>query len=262
MGKDKLRKFRENLTFACFVQPEFDEVFRQDHPLKGHWHEAFFHNDRPIVLELGCGKGEYTVALAERDPSRNYLGIDIKGARMWRGAKTATERGMANVGFLRTRIEFINSLFAEGEVAEIWITFPDPQLKTRRAKKRLTSPLFLDCYAQFLAPGGWINLKTDSQHLYRYTGEVIRRCGLRCEVSNPDIYGSGFADKVLSIKTAYEQMFLDRGLPITYTRFTLDDATHFEWFDWEEDDKERSEKDCEEARKGISDRPAPLEKKS
>ena len=130
MGKDKLRKFRENLTFACFVQPEFDEVFRQDHPLKGHWHEAFFHNDRPIVLELGCGKGEYTVALAERDPSRNYLGIDIKGARMWRGAKTATERGMANVGFLRTRIEFINSLFAEGEVAEIWITFPDPQLKT------------------------------------------------------------------------------------------------------------------------------------
>ena len=161
MGKDKLRRFRENLTFPCFVQPAFEEVFRNDHPLKGHWNAEFFHNDRPIVLELGCGKGEYTVALAERDPDRNYIGIDIKGARMWRGAKTATERGMKNVGFLRTRIEFINGLFAEGEVAELWITFPDPQLKTRRAKKRLTSPLFLEYYARMLRPNGAINLKTD-----------------------------------------------------------------------------------------------------
>ena len=160
MGKDKLRKFRENLTFDCFIQPEFDEVFRCDHPLKGHWRSDFFHNDNPIVLELGCGKGEYTVALAERDPSRNFIGIDIKGARMWRGAKTATDRRMPNVGFLRTRIEFINGLFAEGEVDEIWITFPDPQLKSRRAKKRLTSPLFLGYYARILSPGGWINLKT------------------------------------------------------------------------------------------------------
>ena len=173
MGKDKLRKFRENLTFSCFVQPEFDEVFRCDHPLKGHWRTDFFHNDRPIILELGCGKGEYTVALAERDPQRNYIGIDIKGARMWRGAKTATERGMANVGFLRTRIEFINSLFAEGEIDELWITFPDPQLKTRRAKKRLTSPLFLEYYARLLRPDGMINLKTDSKHLYAYTNEEI-----------------------------------------------------------------------------------------
>ena len=143
MGKDKLRRFAENLTFECFVQPAFEEAFRRDHPLKGHWHSDFFHNDRPIVLELGCGKGEYTVALAERDPNRNFIGIDIKGARMWRGAKTATERQMRNVGFLRTRIEMIASFFAEGEVDEIWITFPDPQLKSRRAKKRLTSPLFL-----------------------------------------------------------------------------------------------------------------------
>ena len=168
---------------------------------------------------------------------------------MWRGAKTATEQGMDNVGFLRTRIEFITSFFAPGEVSELWITFPDPQLKSRRAKKRLTAPPFLACYAQLLAPGGWINLKTDSQHLYRYTGEVIRRCGLRCAVSNPDIYGTGYADKVLSIKTAYEQMFLDRGLPITYTRFTLDDTVRFDWFDWEEDDKLKCEKDCEEARR-------------
>ena len=148
MGKDKLRRFRENLTFECFVQPEFDEVFHRDHPLKGNWNRDFFRNDNPIVLELGCGKGEYTVALAQRDPQRNYIGIDIKGARMWRGAKTATDRRMHNVGFLRTRIEFIDALFAENEVSEIWITFPDPQLKTRRAKKRLTSPLFLGSTAR------------------------------------------------------------------------------------------------------------------
>ena len=231
MGKDKLRKFRENLTFSCFVQPEFDEVFRCDHPLKGHWRTDFFHNDRPIILELGCGKGEYTVALAERDPQRNYIGIDIKGARMWRGAKTATERGMANVGFLRTRIEFINSLFDEGEIDELWITFPDPQLKTRRAKKRLTSPLFLE-----------------SKHLYAYTNEVIRHFGLPCEVSEPDIYGSGFADEVLSVKTAYERMFLAKGLPITYTRFSLGGRRDFPWFDWEEDEK--LEKDNEAERLG------------
>ena len=249
MGKDKLRRFAENLTFECFVQPAFEEAFRRDHPLKGHWHSDFFHNDRPIVLELGCGKGEYTVALAERDPNRNFIGIDIKGARMWRGAKTATERQMRNVGFLRTRIEMIASFFAEGEVDEIWITFPDPQLKTRRAKKRLTSPLYLACYARLLLPDGWINLKTDSKHLYAYTGEVIRHYGLTCEVSEPDIYGSGFADEVLSVKTAYETRFLEMGLPITYTRFALGGRHEFPWFDWEEDDKLKCEKDCEEARR-------------
>ena len=247
MGKDKLRKFRENLTFACFVQPDFDEVFRHDHPLKGHWGRDFFHNDHPIVLELGCGKGEYTVALAERDPSRNYIGVDIKGARMWRGAKTATERGMRNVGFLRTRSEFITALFAEGEVAELWITIPDPQLKSRRAKKRRTSPLFLEYYAQLLQPDGWINLMTDSQLLYGYSNEVIRHFGLPCEVSNPDIYGSGYADEVLSVKTAYEPQFLRMGLPITYTRFALGGQCDFPWFEWEEDEK--LEKDNEEALK-------------
>ena len=237
MGKDKLRRFRENLTFPCFVQPEFDDVFSCDHPLKGHWQRDFFHNDHPIVLELGCGKGEYTVALAEREPGRNFIGIDIKGARMWRGAKTVTERGMTNAGFLRTRIEFIDHLFGEGEVSEIWITFPDPQLKTRRAKKRLTSPLFLERYARLLRPDGWLNLKTDSKHLYAYTNEVIRRFALPCEVSEPDIYGSGFADETLSVKTAYETLFLEKGLPITYTRFSLGGRRDFPWFDWEEDEK-------------------------
>lgn len=246
MGKDKLRRFAENLTFERLVQPDFEEIFHNDHALKGRWREAFFKNDNPIVLELGCGKGEYTVALAERNPERNYIGIDIKGARMWRGAKTATENGMHNVGFIRTRIEFIESFFAEDEVDEIWITFPDPQLKTRRAKKRLTSPLFLERYARFLARDGAINLKTDSQHLYNYTNAVIAHYGLPCEVANNDIYGSGYADEVLSVKTAYEKMFLERGLPITYTRFSLGGVHEFGSFDWDGDDI--LEKDAEAER--------------
>ncbi len=252
MGKDKLRRFRENETFACFLQPEFETVFRTDHPIKGHWVRDFFHNDRPIVIELGCGKGEYTVALAERDPARNYIGIDIKGARMWRGAKTVTERQIANAGFLRTRIEFIDSLFAEGEVSEIWITFPDPQLKTRRAAKRLTSPEFLTRYAHLLAPDGRIHLKTDSQHLYAYTQAVIAHFGLPCSVANPDIYGSGYADEVLSVKTAYESRFLGMGLPITYTCFSLGGRRDFPSFEWENDSL--PEKDAEPVRTGLTGR--------
>ena len=247
MGKDKLKRFAENKTFACFVEPEFEQMFRTNHPLKGNWHRDFFHNDNPIVLELGCGKGEYTVALAQRNPDKNFIGIDIKGARMWRGAKTATESGMNNVAFLRTRIEFINSFFEQSEVSEIWITFPDPQLKTRRAKKRLTSPIFLEYYAKFLAAEGWINLKTDSQHLYNYTQAVIGQFDLPCEVANNDIYGSGYADEVLSVKTAYETVYLQRGLPITYTRFGLGGKSAFPMFEWEGD--EILAKDDEEARK-------------
>ena len=247
MGKDKLKRFAENKTFACFVEPLFEEMFRTEHPLKGNWHKEFFKNDNPIVLELGCGKGEYTVALAERNPDKNFIGVDIKGARMWRGAKTATERGMKNVGFLRARIEFITSLFAAGEISELWITFPDPQLKTRRAKKRLTSPIFLEYYAKLLASDGWINLKTDSQHLYNYTQAVIKQFDLNCEVANNDIYGSGYADEVLSVKTAYETVYLQRGLPITYTRFSLNGKDSFPMFEWEGD--EILAKDDEEARK-------------
>jgi tRNA (guanine-N7-)-methyltransferase len=165
---------------------------------------------------------------------------------MWRGAKTATERGMDNVGFVRTRIEFIRSFFAPGEVAEIWITFPDPQLKSRRAKKRLTSPLFLADYKQMLEEDGVINLKTDSKHLYAYTAAVIERLGLDAEVQNDDIYGSGYADGVLSVKTAYETKFVAMGLPITYTRFSLRGCDKFEYFDWEGDDV--LEKDAESNR--------------
>ena len=246
MGKDKARRFAENLTFKNMIQPEFEDIFHKDHPLKGRWHEDFFKNSNPIVLELGCGRGEYTVALGQANPDKNFIGVDIKGARMWRGAKTATQENMANIGFVRTRIEFINSFFAEGEVSEIWITFPDPQLKTRRAKKRLTSPIFLEYYSKMLVGDGLIHLKTDSQHLYNYTNAVVDNYGLTRNVANNDIYGSGYADERLSIKTAYEMMFLDRGLPITYTQFSLDGRREFEWFDWEGDDV--LEKDNEQER--------------
>ena len=246
MGKDKLRRFAENLTFDCMIQPEFEDIFHRDHPLKGRWHEDFFKNSNPIVLELGCGRGEYTVALGQANPDKNFIGVDIKGARMWRGAKTATQENLANIGFVRTRIEFINSFFAEGEVSEIWITFPDPQLKTRRAKKRLTSPIFLEYYSKMLVADGLIHLKTDSQHLYNYTNAVVDNYGLNRNVANNDIYGSGYADERLSIKTAYEKMFLDRGLPITYTQFSLDGRREFECFDWEGDDV--LEKDNEQER--------------
>lgn len=237
MGKDKLRRFAENLTFKNFIQPEFDEIFHRDHPLKGHWREKFFNNNNPIVLELGCGRGEYTVALAAKFPDRNFIGVDIKGARMWRGAKTATENEMGNVGFLRTRIEFINSFFAEGEVDEIWITFPDPQLRKARVKKRLTGPIFLGYYSQFLKAGAPVNLKTDSQHLHLYTRAVAEHNGLSIEMCDNDIYGHGTADEVLSIKTAYETRFLGEGLPITYLRFSLGDRTTFEAPEFAPDDE-------------------------
>lgn len=181
MGKDKIRRFEENATFRCVVQPEFEEIFRKDYRLKGRWREDFFGNPNPIVLELGCGRGEYTVSLAERFSDRNFIGVDIKGARLWRGAKTATENAMPNVAFLRTRIEFIDSFFAPGEVDEIWITFPDPQLRKNRVKKRLTAPLFLERYARFLKPGGAIHLKTDSQHLHAYTKAVAEANALPVE---------------------------------------------------------------------------------
>ncbi len=235
MGKDKIRRFRENETFSCLVQPRFEEVFRKDHPMKGKWKSDFFRNDRPIVLELGCGRGEYTVALARMFPVINFIGIDIKGARLWRGAKTATESAMENVGFLRTRIEFIESFFSPGEVDQIWITFPDPQLKKGRAAKRLTSPLFLGMYAKFLSPGGLIHLKTDSMKMHAYSRAVAEKNELVIHEACEDIYGSGRADDILSIRTTYEQQFLKEGHSITYLRFSLDEKTEFAAPDFEED---------------------------
>ena len=221
-GKDKLRRFAENLTFRCMVQPEFEEVFRTDFRLKGRWREDFFGNPNPVVLELGCGRGEYTVSLAERYPDKNFIGVDIKGARMWRGAKTATEQEMRNAGFLRTRIEFIDSCFAPGEVDEIWITFPDPQMA--KARKRLTGTRFLSLYKKMLKEDGIIHLKTDSPFLYQYTAELIRLNGLTAFVNTDDLYASGLDDKILGIKTFYEQQWLSRGKQIKYLKFTLSDS--------------------------------------
>lgn len=219
MGKNKLKKFSENLTFRCMIQPRFDEIFHRDHPLKGNWRRDFFGNDNPIVLELGCGRGEYTVGLAAANPDVNYIGVDIKGARMWRGAKTATEQGMGNVAFLRTRIEFIGSFFGPDEVDQIWITFPDPQMNKRRVGKRLTAPGFMERYAQFLKPDGVVHLKTDSGHLHEYTKAVLDCNGIIPAVCCDDIYGKGVSDAKLSIKTTYEARFLAEGLPITYLQW-------------------------------------------
>jgi tRNA (guanine-N7-)-methyltransferase len=220
VGKNKHLRFRENETFTLLYQPAFEEVFRRDFRLKGAWREQVFHNHNPIVLELGCGKGEYTIALALRFPEKNFIGIDIKGARLWRGAKTATEKQLQNVAFIRTRIDFITSFFALREIDEIWITFPDPQ--PRAARKRLTSPIFLTRYRQFLIPGGHIHLKTDSRLLHDYTKALAAHNHLKVWKSHTDIYGSASADEVLSIKTHYEQLFLKKGLPITYLQFGID----------------------------------------
>lgn len=195
MGKDKLRKFKENETFSCLVQPRTDEVLGRDYPLKGHWGEKMFGSSRPIVVELGCGKGEYTVDLALRNPGCSYIGVDIKGARLWKGARYAHEHSLPNVAFLRTRIEFIESLFGPEEVSEIWITFADPQIG--REKKRLTSPLFLARYRNFLRKGGIVHLKTDSPYLHEYTRAIAVQNGLEILAASTDIYGRA-SGKVLS----------------------------------------------------------------
>ncbi len=200
----------------------------KDHPIKGCWGEKIFHNDKPIVLELGCGRGEYTIDLALRDPSCNYIGVDIKGARLWKGAKYAHENGLGNVAFLRTRIEFIEAFFAPGEVAEIWLTFSDPQLKSEN--NRLTSPRFLERYRKFLKPGGVIRLKTDSMFLHQYSKAMTRDNGLNVLACSEDLYGpdkemllaSGESDALFEVQTYYEKMFLEQGLKITYLAFNID----------------------------------------
>ena len=230
MGHDKLRKFAENETFSCLLQPSAAELLAdgyfalRDHPVKGRWGERFASPDAPLVLELGCGKGEYTVALAERVPDKNYVGVDIKGARLWKGAKYATEHALGNVGFLRTRIEFITAFFAPGEVSELWLTFSDPQVRSENS--RLTSPLFLERYSRFLAPDGLIHLKTDSQFLYQYTLAVCRANALPVVVSSEDLYAeAGRFDPCLTeVQTFYEGMFREQGYPIKYLCFRLSAA--------------------------------------
>ncbi len=259
MGKDKLHKFAENETFTCLVQPDGKKVITEDDPMRGRWNEDMFQtrlggSQAPVVVEFGCGKGEYTIDLAQREPSKNYIGVDIKGARLWRGAKTATERGLKNVAFLRTRIEFINHCFAEDEVSEIWITFCDPQYK--KINKRLTCPMMLDRYRKLLKKGGIVHLKTDCQELHEYTKAVIAEQGLEMLCCTNDLYGCGALKgeyvtrypgyeglepdfrpcmdpapqkdgELLSnpalreVQTHYEKMFLEQGMAITYLAFKL-----------------------------------------
>ena len=207
--------------FDHVIEPSFEEVFRKDHSLKGRWHSEWFGNSNPIILELGCGKGEYTVAMASSRPDRNFIGIDIKGARMWRGARESHRLKLSNAAFLRTRIEFTGSFFAPGEIDEIWLTFPDPQPKRKREKKRLSGPHFLNLYRQYLRDGGLVHLKTDNRDLYEYTLAVAETNGLETLTAVTDLYSEKPGDPLLSIRTHYEEMFLREGLPITYLSFIL-----------------------------------------
>lgn len=221
MGKNKLKKFRDMETIDFVFQYPFAVLKDKGFPLKGKWRSDFFKNDNPIVLELGCGKGEYTVGLARRFPHNNYIGVDIKGARMWTGACQARNESLDNVAFLRTDIELIDHFFSSGEVDEIWITFADPQMK--KVRKRLTGTRFLSLYRNILAPGGLIHLKTDSPFLYTYTRLMAGHNSLPIEVDTDDLYnGDGsLTGPILDIKTFYEQQWLDRGLTIKYLRFRL-----------------------------------------
>lgn len=222
MGKNKLKRFEENLGFKNLFQPAFDEVFRNNFDGKGRWHKDVYQNENPLVLELGCGKGEYTIGLSGYYKNKNFLGIDIKGARLWRGAKTAVKEGITNAAFLRTRIEFINSFFEPDEVSEIWITFPDPQLKGSRIKKRLTSSRFLNSYRLFLKAGGIVHLKTDNVNLHRYTKALAEENGLEILTATENLYGTVHDDPILGIRTFYESQFLSKGLNITYLQFKID----------------------------------------
>jgi len=208
-------------SYDNVIQPEIEDVSGKDHPIKGRWNQDLFKNGNPITLELGCGKGEYTVGLANNFPHDNFIGIDIKGARMWRGAKTSNEQKLPNVAFLRTRIEFINSFFSSDEVDEIWITFPDPHPGGRNSNKRLTSPWFLNSYRLFLKDKGLIHLKTDNKELYDFTCKVLSHNNVETIISTNDLYTEKI-DNILSIRTHYEKIFLDAGLKINYLSFRLD----------------------------------------
>lgn len=206
-------------TIDFVFQYPFSVLNEKGFPLRGKWHEEFFGNDNPIVLELGCGKGEYTVGLARRYKDKNFIGVDIKGARMWTGASQARAEGLGNVAFLRTNIELIDRFFAPGEVSEIWITFPDPQMK--KVRKRLTSTRFLELYRKIAVDGALIHLKSDSPFLYTYTHHLVKTNGLPAHIDTDNLYGSGIADDILSIRTFYEQQWLARGLSIKYIKFEL-----------------------------------------
>lgn len=254
MGHDKLRRFAENETFSCLLQPKTEQIMPngffdlKDHPIKGNWaKEMFGRENAEIILELGCGKGEYTIDLAKRYPEKCFIGVDIKGARLWKGAKTATVEKIGNVAFLRTRIEFITCFFAPSEISQIWLTFSDPQMKSENA--RLTSPIFLEKYRQMLPHGGIIHLKTDSAFLCEYTRCVVKANNLSHLAYTTDLYAQRNPDydpSLYEVQTFYEKMFLAKGIPITYQSFVIDhegdyiSPSDFDEKSWRE--KEKSER--------------------
>ena len=219
MSKGKLQKFADMARYPHVFEYPYSVLDDVPFEMKGHWGESFFGNDRPIVLELGCGRGEYTVGLGRLFPEKNFIGVDIKGARMWSGATESLQAGMKNVAFVRTNIEIIDRFFAPGEVSELWLTFSDPQMK--KATKRLTSTYFLERYRRFLTDGGLIHVKTDSNFLFTYTRLLLEANRLPAEVLTDDLYHSGQADEILGIQTYYEQQWLARGISIKYIRFRL-----------------------------------------
>ena len=219
-SKNKLKRFHENETFPNVIQPTRDEVLN-NFSHQGKWH-SFFNNNNPISIELGCGKGEYTIALAEKNPNKNFIGIDIKGARFWRGAKTALENKLTNVAFIRTQIELVDCIFDKGEVDEIWITFPDPQIKYKRTKHRMTNQDFLLKYNHILKEDGVINLKTDSEFMHGYTLGLLHGEGHEILHANHDVYKDYYSpDEVIGTQTFYEKKYLEKGKAITYIKFRL-----------------------------------------
>ncbi len=220
-SKNKLKRFKENLNFTNLFQPTRDDLIEKNFELRGKWN-SFFKNDNPIVLELGCGKGEYTTELAKLNPNKNYIGIDIKGARIWKGAKESIQNNLNNVCFIRTQIELIDKIFFKQEISEIWITFPDPQQKIQRKKHRLTNVVFMSMYKKILKKGGEVNLKTDSEFLHGYALGIIEGMGIDPIFSNHDIYSNNNAPKeALEIKTFYEKKFID-SKKITFLKFKFD----------------------------------------
>jgi tRNA (guanine-N7-)-methyltransferase len=222
--KKKLHHFVENETFDNLFQFSFEQIQAESFSLKGKWHAGFFKNQHPIVLELGCGKGEYTIGLARTNPDKNFIGMDVKGARLWRGLKTASEESITNVAFIRSRIELIENYFGPNEISEIWITFPDPQPRQARERKRLTSPKFLEIYRKFLSKDGIIHLKTDSDLLFEFTSEMIKNEQHNTLFSTNDLYATEQEMEVKNIRTFYEQRWLNEGLTIKYVAFRLNEA--------------------------------------
>lgn len=221
-SKNKLKRFIQNESFSNVIQPKRQELLSKNFNYKGNWNSLYFKNNNPIIIELGCGRGEYTVNLAKLNPDKNYIGIDIKGARFWRGAKTSIDEKLDNVVFLRTQIELINLVFGKDEVDEIWLTFPDPQIKYQRTKHRLTNPFFINLYKKILKNKGIVHLKTDSEFLHGYTLGILKSFSINLIFSNHDIYKNNNApDEVINIKTHYEKLFLESNKNISYLSFTF-----------------------------------------